>query len=150
MSGEPTSPAPTNAGPVSSMSGMQHVYAILGARDFGSALVGGAASALVFGYGGPRAVQFGAVCAMSTSLADAVSSFGGIETKIQAYSEQYVTYIDVADLVVGGAVGAGLFWYLGASGQELMYSAGIAGVAAAFGGKVSSFTLDSLTGSPAV
>lgn len=151
MSGEPSSPAPTNAGPASAgMSGMQHVYAIIGAQGFGAALLGGGLSMFVLGASPQRAVQIGAMCSLSTSLADAIEHIGGFEKTVATYSEKYITYIDPADVIVGGAVGGALFWYMGASGQELMYSAGIAGASAAFGAKLSSGIIDTISGVNAV
>ena len=123
------------------MQGRQAAYAILGARDFGAALVGGAASMFVMGSGGQQAVQFGAVCALSSSLADAVLTIGGLETQIAYYDPNYPLYFDLADAVVGAGVGAAFFWYLGASGTELMYSAAICGMSASVGPKLSTALL---------
>lgn len=127
-----------------SLSGSQVAFAILGARDFGAALVGGLGGKFVLGLSNQEAVRFAGICALSSSMGDALSTVLGIPTKISAYDPQS-SYFDMADLLAGGVVGAGLFWYLGASDQQLMYSAAIAGVAAGSGGKLSTAIISYLT-----
>ena len=127
-----------------SMSGSQFAFAILGARDFGAAIVGGLGAKFVLGLSNQESVRFAGICALSSSMGDALSTVLGIPTKISAYDPQYA-YLDSADLLAGAVVGGGLFWYLGASDQALMYSAGIAGVAAGTGGKLSTAIISYLS-----
>lgn len=125
-------------------SGSQIAFAILGARDFGAAIVGGLGAKFVLGLSNQESVRFAGICALSSSMGDALSTVLGVPTKISAYDPQYA-YLDTADLLAGAVVGGGLFWYLGASDQALMYSAGIAGVAAGTGGKLSTAIISYLT-----
>lgn len=143
---DPAGNAPVSTPPSSSpsFSGMQAVYAILGARDMGAAIVGGLGAKFVLGLSGQEAVRFAGICALASSTGDALSTVLGIPTKISAYDPGY-QYLDMSDLLAGGVVGAGLFWYLGASDQQLMYSAAIAGVAAGTGGKLSTAIISYLT-----
>lgn len=118
------------------MSGLQTVYAVLGARDFGVALVAGAGAMFILGQDGPSSVQFGAVAALANSMGDAAATSMQLQTKISAYDPQSA-YFDMTDLLAGGLMSGALFYYLGASGTTLYYSAAIGAVAAGVGGKVS-------------
>lgn len=118
-------------------------YQILREREFGVGVIAGAGAMLFMGASAQDAVQFAGIAALANSLGDAVAKAANLRTKIEAY-EYTSTYIDVADVATGTVAAAGLFYFLGQSGNELMMSAGIVAVSAGIGGKVSTYIGDML------
>ena len=121
--------------------GTSRSFAILRTREFGTGVVAGLGAMFLLGMNGPDAVQFGAIASLGNSMGDAGAKFGNLRTNMAGY-DYGSTYIDLYDVATATGASALLFWYLGASGNQLLMSAGIAGVSAGVGPKIMTFVGD--------
>lgn len=143
MSTTPVENDPTGVS-VSMFSGStSRAFTVLREREFGVGLVAGVGAMFVLGLNGQDALQFAGIAALGNSVGDAAAKSVELRTQLGAYN--YNTwYVDVTDVATGTIASAAMFWYLGASGNNLLYSAAIAGVACGIGPKVSTFIGDKL------
>jgi hypothetical protein len=126
---------------------MQAVSAIIGARGLGIAVVAGGISSLALGAPLSEAVRIGAAASLAGSVGDALLSSMGYDTVFDAYNPS-AGYIDLSDVVAGGAMMFGLEYLVGVPQQPALYHAAVAGLACGVGGKVASYLLAKMPSSP--
>ena len=121
---------------------------ILREREFGVGIIAGIGAMVLLGSNGGDALQFAGIAALANSVGDAAANAVELRTNFAAYDYNY-WYMDFTDMATAALAAGGMFWYLGASGNVLLYSAGITGVAAGVGPKVSTYISDMLDGKTA-
>lgn len=126
---------------------MQAVSAVVGARGLGIAVVAGGIAS--FGLGAPfsEAVRIGAAAALAGSVGDALLSSMGYDTIFDAYNPSS-GYVDLSDVVAGGAMMAVLEYAVGVPQQPMLYHAAAAGIACGVGGKLTAYALSKMNSSP--